>query len=104
MKRPIVSSSAVVVKSDYFNLVASFNTQFSRGEDIDMWTRLVLNFKFDYETELLSYYRLDAPNRARQDITSIDKFYLEKNSIKLNKYHKKYIPKLIVVFLANFII
>ena len=95
LKYPLINSSSVVVKKDCFNQVGSFNSQYSRGEDIEMWSRLALNFKLAYEPELLSYYRLDVPNRACLNITPIEKFYLEKNISKLGKYHRKYILKLI---------
>lgn len=92
---PMLNSSAVVVKKDCFNQIGSFNPKYSRGEDIDMWTRLALNFKFAYEPELLSYYKLDAPNRVCLNITPLETFYLEKNLFKLRKYQRKYILKLI---------
>ncbi len=92
-KYPLINSSSVVVRRSCFNQIGGFNQEYSMGEDIDMWTRLALDFKLAYEPELLSYYRQDGPNRACFNITPIEKFYLVNKISKLNKDHRRYALK-----------
>ena len=58
------STSAVVVCKTVFDQVGIFDTRMTHGEDIDMWWRILLDYKGAYEDTVLSYYRLDAENSA----------------------------------------
>ena len=44
--------------------VGGFDNRIIYGEDIDLWYRLMLEFPCAYEDMVLSYYRIDAENRA----------------------------------------
>lgn len=63
-KSNIFWASAVVINKDVFNKIEMFDERISRGEDLDVWWRIILNFEVAFNSKTLSYYRQDAENRA----------------------------------------
>lgn len=59
-------SSAIAISKMAFDTVGGFDTRIKCGEDLDMWYRLMLEFPCAYEDMVLSYYRVDAENRAME--------------------------------------
>ena len=57
-------TSAIGISKVAFEKVGGFDNRIIYGEDIDMWYRLMLEFPCAYEDTVLSYYRVDAENRA----------------------------------------
>lgn len=56
----VIHSSSVVVKKDLFNKTFGFDITLKRGEDIEMWLRLVKHAeKFIKIKNILSFYDLD---------------------------------------------
>ena len=61
--------------------IGGFDNQVIYGEDLDLWYRLMLNFPAVYEDKVLSYYRVDAENRAMNNVIPFEKhlpFFIEK--------------------------
>lgn len=57
-------TSAIGISKTAFEKVGGFDNRIIYGEDIDLWYRLMLEFPCAYEDKVLSYYRIDAENRA----------------------------------------
>ena len=58
-------TSATAISKTAFNCVNGFDNRIIYGEDIDLWYRIMLNARAAIDTnEVLSYYRIDAENRA----------------------------------------
>ena len=57
-------TSAVGISKKAFEAVGGFDNRIIYGEDIDLWYRLMLEFPCVFEDKVLSYYRIDAENRA----------------------------------------
>ena len=57
-------TSAVGISKIAFEQVGGFDNRIIYGEDIDLWYRIMLEFPCAYEDKVLSYYRVDAENRA----------------------------------------
>lgn len=57
-------TSAIGISKAAFEKVGGFDNRIIYGEDIDLWYRLMLEFPCAYEDKVLSYYRIDAENRA----------------------------------------
>lgn len=69
LPNPWVSGSpywtgAVAISKTAFEHVGGFDNRIIYGEDIDLWYRLMLEFPCAYDDQVLSYYRVDAENRA----------------------------------------
>jgi len=61
--------------------IGGFDNQVIYGEDLDLWYRLMLNFPAVYEDKVLAYYRVDAENRAMNNVIPFEKhlpFFIEK--------------------------
>ncbi|MBS3946363.1 MAG: glycosyltransferase family 2 protein [Melioribacter sp.] len=99
MIAPLVCSSNIIVKKECFEQIGYFNTIFKRGGDLEMWARLADNFKLAFEPVPLSYYVLDAENRACNNIPPLDNFYLE---FKLS--NKAFIQKKYFLYLASSVV
>ena len=59
-------TSSIGISKNAFERVGGFDNRIIYGEDIDLWYRLMLEFPCVYEDKVLSYYRVDAENRATE--------------------------------------
>ncbi|MCQ2336034.1 MAG: glycosyltransferase family 2 protein [Paludibacteraceae bacterium] len=57
-------TGAVGISKKAFEKIGGFDNRIIYGEDIDLWYRLMLEFPCVFEDTVLSYYRVDAENRA----------------------------------------
>lgn len=57
-------TSAIGISKTASDKVGGFDSRIIYGEDIDLWYRIMLEFPCVYEDKVLSYYRIDAENRA----------------------------------------
>ncbi|MDO9000945.1 MAG: glycosyltransferase family A protein [Bacteroidota bacterium] len=78
----LYNSTSVVFKKKDFLEIGSFNENFTKGEDIDLWIRFALHKKTVFYNVPLTYYILDAPNRAGKIIVLKEKSLIW----NLNKY------------------
>ena len=98
---PLVTSSSVIVKKECFDGIGYFNTKLKRGGDLEMWVRLAKNFKIAFEPTPISYYVLDAENRACHNSPPLENFYLEDNFELKPYWERKYFIKFILLLLSE---
>jgi len=99
----LISASSVVIKKEIFNKVGFFDELLTRGEDLDMWFRIVLDSDLVFINKVLAIYYKNADNRACEKFFPFKKSFIRKmiNNIdyyKLNnnKHNIKYIDNLLV--------
>jgi len=61
---PLISASSVVIRKDVFDTIGGFMPDLTRGEDLEMWCRIALNYKIAYINKVLASYYLDSENKA----------------------------------------
>ena len=93
LKAPLVWSSSIVIKRNCFKEIGYFNPKYSRGEDIDVWSRLGRKYIMAFTPCCMSYYTQDAENRACNTKPSLDKYYLVYNLWNLPKFERKYMSR-----------
>lgn len=75
-------TSATAISKTAFEQVGGFDNRIIYGEDIDLWWRIMLNYRAALDsTEVLSYYRVDAENRACNHVFPLRlhiPYYIEK--------------------------
>lgn len=74
-------TSAILISREAFDRVGGFDNRIIYGEDIDLWYRIMLTSTCVYEDKVLSYYRLDAENRACNNVFPLQihiPFYIDK--------------------------
>lgn len=98
-KTNIFCSSSVVISKQVFNCIDSFDCRIKIGEDLDVWYRIILNSQVVFFNRTLSYYSIDAENKAMQSSPHLQSclcFYPE----KFNKYKKQ--NKIFKVYFDNY--
>lgn len=61
---PLISASSVVIPKKIFEKLGSFAVGIKRGEDLDMWCRIALNYDISYSNKICATYFYDTDNRA----------------------------------------
>ncbi|WP_159435682.1 glycosyltransferase family 2 protein [Salimicrobium salexigens] len=64
IKAPLISASSVVIPKEVFNKLGGFPLGITRGEDLDMWCKIALNYNIVFSNKLLAKYHKDAENMA----------------------------------------
>lgn len=75
------TGSSTTIKRDAFDKVGMFDVRMAYGEDLDMWWRVVLEYRGAFLNKPLAYYEQDAENRAMNKAMPFEKhlpFYIEK--------------------------
>jgi len=84
--RPLLTSSSIVIDRNCIGGDIVFNTQFSSGEDLDVWAQLFKKYKqISFSNQILVYYKLDANDRASYKPVELDKtqtFYLNFEAVQ----------------------
>lgn len=78
LKENMMWTSIVVINKELFNKVGRFNTELSRGEDLDLWARLVRQFPLIKSSMITAVYRVEAENRTNliKDLSSTHIYHL----------------------------
>ena len=63
-KTNIFWTSSVIIDKNVFGKIPTFDERLKMGEDLDVWYRIILNFPVVFYNKTLSYYRVDAENKA----------------------------------------
>lgn len=92
-KAHVISSSSIIVRKECFNEVGYFNTALTRGEDVEMWVRLIRRYQLAFEPTPLVIYRMDEENRACNFTPPLRNFYLEFNLLGKPKSERRYFLK-----------
>jgi len=64
LKKSLISASSVVIPKRTFTEVGMFHEGLKRGEDLEMWCRIALNYDIAFSNKACATYFLDASNRA----------------------------------------
>lgn len=106
LKKGLINSSCVCVSKKALMNVGMFDENYSHGEDIDLWNRLVRKYKVAYTPIVSSYYIMDTENNASKVkptktadryiklSDSINYYDFKYNFIRLFKYRIKCIFKI----------
>lgn len=72
----VYCSSAVCCRRNALLKYAMFDENIKFGEDIDVWWRIMLNYKAAYYNKSFAIYRFDEENRAMTEIIPLNKLYI----------------------------
>lgn len=105
LQAPLISASSVVIPKSVFDNVGCFPLGIKRGEDLDMWIRIALNYDIVYLNEVCATYFYDTDNRAckrKGKLTDYAINYAEDTLIQAKKlgyssmYFEEYMIKRII--------
>lgn len=102
----ILHSSAVTVKKSAFDKAGLFNTNVSRGEDLDMWIRLARTSKVAYDPTIHAGYLLGAENSSSLFVPPPHKsiaYYLDVKEAS-SRDEKKYLKSIMLKRLMNYVV
>src|SRR5690606_6651797 len=63
LKSPLISASSVVIPKKIFNKVGLFREELKRGEDLEMWCRIALDYDIAFSNKVCATYFQNADNR-----------------------------------------
>ena len=92
--QPICCVGTVVIYKDCFDEVGSFNLKSTHGEDLEMWYKLSLKYKFVKSYIVTFYYNQLAENRATNNYTKTNIDFMNKkfhSFYSLNLYTSYYV-------------
>jgi len=61
------NASSICIKKDVFDKIGMFNVKVGRGQDLEMWLRILLAYDIAFLNKPLGIYYLDAVNRSIQN-------------------------------------
>lgn len=98
IKEYLMWTSIVVVHKSCFKKIGGFNEKLNRGEDLDLWVRLVRNYNIIKSIKITAIYKIDAENRTylSKDLKKTFTYNLNfdlNNSKDEDKYYKDLILK-----------
>ena len=98
LKEDLIWTSIVIVNKECFKEVSGFNINLNRGEDLELWARLVKKFSVVKSSKVTAIYRVDAENRTNLSKT-LEKchYYYFNISNTRDKYESDYYK----IFLFN---
>lgn len=73
LKRTIVHTSAMVVNKKALLKIGMFNEKLTHGEDGDCWIRLSKDNNFVVNSDIVSFYRIQAENRSNLYLPKLEK-------------------------------
>lgn len=74
-------SSTVVIRKEVFKRIGAFDERIRYSEDLDMWYRIILNYRVAFYAKPFAVYEQDADNRAMERRVRLKDFlpyYVEK--------------------------
>ena len=97
--KTIIWTSVVCVHKQVFDNVVAFNTNYIRGEDVDLWIRISKRYDIIYTDKVTAIYRKDAENRSDVSYVGVKKTFL--NDIDFENITDNYERKYYQYFLLN---
>lgn len=85
LKGPLISASSVVIGKKIFDYLGGFPIGIKRGEDLDMWIRIALNYDIAYFNKICATYFQNSDNRACKRKEKLEEYavnYAEDTLIK----------------------
>lgn len=105
LETPVLSASSVVIPKYVIDKIGGFPINITRGEDLDMWIRIALNFEIVIYNEICATYFLNAENRATRKERNYSQSMMqyveeilvaEKAKGDINKYFEEYMISRII--------
>ena len=92
LKSPLISASSVVIPRKIFDKVGLFREELKRGEDLDMWCRIALNYNIAFSNKICATYFHNADNRAcnRKAVLSESFSNYAEDILKIGRNAKNY--------------
>ena len=105
LKTPLITASSVVIPKKVFEHLGGFPLNIKRGEDLDMWCRIALNYDIVFVNKVCVTYFQNAENRACEKQTSLKKSFANyadviltnnKQAPKSSLHFEEYMIKIII--------
>lgn len=79
IKKAIIHTSCVCISKEALEDVNGFDIRISRGEDIEVWTKLARKYKIAYSSSVTEHYLQDAKNNSNRkfDIKKSYAYYID---------------------------
>ena len=92
LKSPLISASSVVIPKKIFNKVGLFREELKRGEDLEMWCRIALDYDIAFSNKVCATYFQNADNRAcnRKAVLSESFSNYAEDILKIGRNAKNY--------------
>lgn len=97
--KTLISSITICIHKEVFNNAGVFNTKYIRGEDIDLWIRILRIYDLIYTQRKTAIYRKEAENRSDISYVSVKRTFLA--DIDFKNISDKYVRKYYQHFLLN---
>lgn len=78
LKQPLISASSVVIRKHVFESLGMFSVDINKGEDLEMWCRIALNYDIAFLNSVLASYYLDAENRSTNKETNYSSTFMSR--------------------------
>lgn len=88
LKNPLITASSVAIPKKVFKSVGKFPQNIVRGEDLDMWCRIALEYPIAFNNNICVTYYQNADDRVCNKLTDYTYFYIL--PFKLEKYYNTY--------------
>lgn len=105
-KVTIIHTSSVIIHKEGFKKAGIFDERISRGEDMDLWTRLGVQCKIVYYDKAQNTYHLGTVNSSANFIPhpeNIFAYYIKLENC-INYYHFKYLKVLLLKRIFRYLI
>jgi len=76
LKNPLISASSVVIPKKILNDIGLFSVGIKRGEDLEVWCKIALNYDIAFSNQICATYFHDANNRACKMKANIEDSFL----------------------------
>jgi len=106
LKENFFWTSVVCLHNSVFRNVGQFDTRLSRGEDMELWTRIARKYRIVRSNKVTAIYRTEAENRSNLFFNlKKSRVYLYDFKTSINNYetiyYKQYIVKVLRGLLKN---
>ncbi|HHX71152.1 MAG TPA: glycosyltransferase family 2 protein [Gallicola sp.] len=90
--KTIISSITICIHKEVFGNIGVFNTNYIRGEDVDLWIRISKIYDIIYTDKVTAIYRKDAENRSDVSYVGVKRTFLKDIDFKniTDNYERKY--------------
>lgn len=75
VRESLIWTSIIVINKKCFQNIGYFNTNLTRGEDMDLWVRLAKKYSIVKSSKVTATYRVDAENRTSLS-KDLEKYYI----------------------------
>lgn len=104
VREHLLWTSIVVINKLCLNEIGGFNTNLTRGEDIELWSRIAKSFNIIKSLKITAVYRIDSENRTglTNNIEKTHVYYLPIKNTR-NIYEKNYYKHILFTRLMSYL-